>query len=1063
MFRSKSRVKPTRLEKLSKGDKRPTLDSVTAETRYRTTLDSMLEGCQIISPDWRYLYVNDTVAKQGRRTKEELLGHTMMEMYPGIEHTQLFAVLNDCMNNRLTHRIENKFTYPTGDEGWFDLSIQPVPEGIFILSMDITERKRMEEELRRHSEKLEQVVAERTGQLRESEEKFRGIAERSFDAIFTLDLEGRITYASPAAEKMSGYGAAELVGNNLRLFLSESEVGKVMEAFARTIGGEMVESLQVEGRRKDGSSIQIEVHASPIVKDGQTVGVQGVIRDIIKRKRAEEGLRESEEKYRTLVENLPHRIFLKDRDSVYVSCNTVFAQDMEMTPNEIQGHTDHDFYPKDLAERFIEEDRRVIESGTIVELDEEYEAGGERIIVHTVKTPVKDEKGNTIGVLGILWDIRERKRMEESLRESENQFRLVTDNLPALVGYVDSNRRYRFVNRTYEEYHGLPRTEIVGRHVSEMLGDSVYRRVQPNIDKVLSGQTVRHDTEVDFKIRGRRHVDAIYVPHFGEDGQVRGYFVLLNDITKRKQMEDELRRSERELNIRNRIADIFLKVPDEEMYGEVLNVILEVMESKYGVFGYINEDRALVVPSMTRHIWDKCQVADKRTVFPREQWGDSSWPRAIREKKTNYTNEPSAKVPEGHLPIRRHISLPILHQGEVVGLIQVANRETDYSENDVQLLETVGDIIAPILRARLERDRHEIERKRVEERLKESSEVIKKLNEALVERIIEKTGQIERISKLREEVRRVPDVSSGLGLILDAVRTDLGMDMAAVLVIDAGSDSATLAGIKGETGVLEVGERHPLDAAFVEFEKMKGGKAFFEILGKDKQSILRAVTVCGCPVFYGRQLYGILALGSRKELVLDESDLQILGLYSELVSTVFEGHDLVVVPVKEAAAQLKRRFEIERGEAYVVKDDVEMAFNAFVDNVLGGLDGLCITRELPEKFRTKYGLRRTPIVWLTDERSEKETTVHSLQDLSILVATFLEKSKGAVVLLDGIEYLITNHGFEPCLRFLQTCRNRFQQNDSILLVPLFHGALDSKQTRLLERETKPLTLEIPKQ
>ncbi len=113
--------------------------------RYLRTLDSMLEGCQIISFDWRYLYVNGAAAMHGRRAKEELLGHTMTEMYHGIGNTEMFGVLRHCMDTRIPQHIENEFTYPDGNKSWFVLSIQPVPEGIFILSNDITERKRAEE------------------------------------------------------------------------------------------------------------------------------------------------------------------------------------------------------------------------------------------------------------------------------------------------------------------------------------------------------------------------------------------------------------------------------------------------------------------------------------------------------------------------------------------------------------------------------------------------------------------------------------------------------------------------------------------------------------------------------------------------------------------------------------------------------------------------------------------------------------------------------------------------------------------------------------------------------
>jgi PAS domain S-box-containing protein len=115
-----------------------------SEERSRRTLDNMMEGCQIIGFDWRYLYVNDAATRHGYQTREALLGHTMMEVYPGIENTEMFAALRRCMNERTSHQMKNEFTYPDGTKAWFELSIQPVPEGIFILSIDITARKRAE-------------------------------------------------------------------------------------------------------------------------------------------------------------------------------------------------------------------------------------------------------------------------------------------------------------------------------------------------------------------------------------------------------------------------------------------------------------------------------------------------------------------------------------------------------------------------------------------------------------------------------------------------------------------------------------------------------------------------------------------------------------------------------------------------------------------------------------------------------------------------------------------------------------------------------------------------------
>jgi PAS domain S-box-containing protein len=125
-----------------------------SEERFRATLDNMMEGCQIIGSDWRYLYLNDSADVHNKRPKEELLGNIYMDMWPGVEGTEVFRVLKHCLEERVSHHMENEFVFPDGTRGWFDLSIQPVPEGIFILSIDITERKQMEAALQESLDRL---------------------------------------------------------------------------------------------------------------------------------------------------------------------------------------------------------------------------------------------------------------------------------------------------------------------------------------------------------------------------------------------------------------------------------------------------------------------------------------------------------------------------------------------------------------------------------------------------------------------------------------------------------------------------------------------------------------------------------------------------------------------------------------------------------------------------------------------------------------------------------------------------------------------------------------------
>ncbi|OHD57035.1 MAG: hypothetical protein A2Y33_08900 [Spirochaetes bacterium GWF1_51_8] len=135
------------------------------EKRFRQTLDIMIEGCQIIDREFRYVYLNDTAAIHARMKKEDLLGHSMAEMFPGIDNSEMFAKLRLCLDNNESHRMENLFQYPDGTSKWYDLRIQPAPEGAFILSLDITDFKEAQTILSRTNVELENMVQERTRSL----------------------------------------------------------------------------------------------------------------------------------------------------------------------------------------------------------------------------------------------------------------------------------------------------------------------------------------------------------------------------------------------------------------------------------------------------------------------------------------------------------------------------------------------------------------------------------------------------------------------------------------------------------------------------------------------------------------------------------------------------------------------------------------------------------------------------------------------------------------------------------------------------------------------------------
>jgi PAS domain S-box-containing protein len=318
------------------------------------------------------------------------------------------------------------------------------------------------------------------------------------------------------------------------------------------------------------------------------------------------------------------------------------------------------------------------------------------------------------------WEIIESARYKKTvaaLQETEHRYKHLFEQSPLGIGLASPDGKVVAANRAMEAVTGYSGEELKELNISDIYDN-------PEDRQVLTEAVDRGDSVVNLPARLRRKdgapYDALLTISRVHLGGKDLFQTICTDITERKQREEELQRAKRELTIRNKIAEIFLTVPDEEMFGEVLQVVLGAMESEYGIFGYIDEHGVLVIPSMTRDVWEKCQVPDKTIVYPPEKWA-GIWGRALVEKRSLFANE-GLHVPEGHVPITKVLVTPVMYGEQVIGLLEVANKSTDYSCKDQEFLETIAGKIAPILNARLQRDRQEKERKQAEEALRRSEE-----------------------------------------------------------------------------------------------------------------------------------------------------------------------------------------------------------------------------------------------------------------------------------------------------------------------------------------------------
>ncbi|MFN2646507.1 MAG: diguanylate cyclase, partial [Burkholderiales bacterium] len=129
---------------------------------------------------------------------------------------------------------------------------------------------------------------------------------------------------------------------------------------------------------------------------------------------------------------------------------------------------------------------------------------------------------------------------EAALRESEERLRLIANNVPALISYVDREQRYRFSNRIYNDWFGIAHERMQGRTVAEVLGDEAYGRMRPDIERVLAGASVEFELAMGEGPR-RRTLQVACVPHLASDGEVLGFYMLANDVTQLKRAQEDLR------------------------------------------------------------------------------------------------------------------------------------------------------------------------------------------------------------------------------------------------------------------------------------------------------------------------------------------------------------------------------------------------------------------------------------------------------------------------------------------------------------------------------------------
>jgi PAS domain S-box-containing protein len=394
-----------------------------AEQIFQAIFDNTSDGIFLLDLEaGKFTMCNPSCLQMLGYTQEEFLRLSIADVHAPDDLPFIYARIEELLKGGKPPGHDVRFHRKDGSVVFTDLSPRLlVLKGrryILVALKDITERKRMEEELRQHAEHLEELVAARTGELRESEARYRGLYHTIADGVFVMGAEGRIDDVNDSACAQLGYTRAELIGLPVSAISARPDfrLDEIMDRL-RAAGNLSYETVH---RRKDGTVIPVELSVALIEYRGRPAAL-GVARDITERKQAEEALAESRKRYCGLVEKINDWAWEVDADCVYTYASPRALELLGYAPEEIVGKTPFDFMPPDEAERVRNAFQPICRARKPLELLENtlVRKDGRLVTVETSGMPVFAEDGTFRGYMGIDRDVTSRKQAEEALREKE--------------------------------------------------------------------------------------------------------------------------------------------------------------------------------------------------------------------------------------------------------------------------------------------------------------------------------------------------------------------------------------------------------------------------------------------------------------------------------------------------------------------------------------------------------------------------------------------------------------------------------------------------------------------
>ena len=507
---------------------------VESERRFYSTINNMAEGVLLIGFDWTYLYINKVAEFQSHLPAEDLLGRTVMECWPGIEATDFFKLEQKVMQDRNPAQIEGSYSLADGAERWFSWHIQPADEGLLVITIDITERRQVEEA------------------LLESETRFRTIFEQAAVGVAVLDTQtGRYERINQVYCDFLGYTPEEMTQMGFQNVTYPDDTQANLDHNAQLIAGQ-IQSFTIEKRyvRRDGAVVWGKLTASPLWKPGNTPHTYfhiAVVEDITKRKRMEQELLLSELDLKE-AQSIAHIGSWKwdvNRGEVTWSDEMfrIFGIDKNSYTGRLGDAARNAMHPDDLY--IVMPDN----AANIANVPFEYRIirpdGAIRLVWAKAANTIFDQDGKPTLLFGVAQDITERKQAEEALLTSEARFRSLFEQTHDAVFLLDLDGQYLTANQRAADMFGISMEELRSDVLS---GATILRQY---LARMLAGEEIPA-YEIIFQKRDGQPLPVEMTLELVRDanGKPKHIQALVRDISARKQAEEKLKIANEQLQLR---------------------------------------------------------------------------------------------------------------------------------------------------------------------------------------------------------------------------------------------------------------------------------------------------------------------------------------------------------------------------------------------------------------------------------------------------------------------------------------------------------------------------------